>query len=532
MGQGHKKLETTLHIKTVETSEGPVEGHVYDEIAVFKGIPYASAPEGSLRFRPPQPLKVRREPLKTFQSGFVCPQDEMLGPAPGPMGEDCLNLNIWTPDKPSSGLHPVMVWIHGGGFSTGTGSNPLFDGHYLASRGVVLVTINYRLNVLGFMAHPELTAESPLHCSGNYGLQDQIFALQWLQKNIRQFGGDPENVTLFGESAGGASVAALMSSSQAAGLFSRAVVQSGGNAPRALRKLSEQNGPLASAESLGIKFARTLGFSGRGVIEKMRTLPAQSLAQSWFKTIQNDINSVGLSGSWMMNHLIIDGHVLTDSPSEIFRQGRQHNVPFLCGTTLDEGTFFQSLVFPEASHLDLYKRYVERVFGAAANQLLEHFKAKDVRAAALAIRHIWESGFFCGARFFSRSMSQIQPNTFRYLFAMPPKFFLYQIPGIDDWKERFGCYHAAELPYVFHFMPRPEMQHEDIALSEQIIDYWIRFAQTGDPNGGRAPVWPRYALPEEKYLILNHPIRHDEGFKNKQCDFMDFLEQTLFANFI
>lgn len=523
-------METAIHIKIADTQEGPVAGHVFNGIAVFKGIPYAAAPAGPLRFRPPQPPDIRREPFLAFQYGPVCPQDETLGPVSGSMGEDCLSLNIRAPENPSSGLCPVMVWIHGGGFATGSGSNPIFDGDYVARKGVVLVTINYRLNVLGFLAHPELSLESPHHCSGNYGLMDQIFALQWIQKNILLFGGDPDNVTLFGESAGGASVAALMSSPVACGLFHRAIVQSGGNAPRALRKRSESNGPLASAESLGIQFAGALGLTGGSVIEKMRSLPAQALSQSWFKIIQNDIRSAGLSGSWMMNHLIIDGHILQDSPSEIFRQGRQLNVPFLSGTTLDEGTFFQFLVFLDKPDLYKYQRYVERLFGAAAGKVLDHFNAGDIRAAERAVCNIWESGFFCGARRLTRSMSRIQPNTFRYLFAMPPKFFLYQIPGIMDWKERFGCYHAAELLYVFHFMSLPGMQHEDIVLSDQMIDYWVRFARTGDPNGGKAPAWPRYSLPDEKYLILNHPISIAEGFKNEQCDFMESLEQISLGN--
>jgi len=518
-------LETATGIKIVDTREGPVAGQVFNGIAVFKGIPYAAAPAGPLRFRPPEPPGIRREPFKAFQYSPVCPQDESLGPAFGSMGEDCLSLNIWAPENPSPDLHPVMVWIHGGGFATGEASNPIYSGDYLARKGVVLVTVNYRLNVLGFFAHPELSAESPHHCSGNYGLMDQIFALQWVQKNIRLFGGNPDNVTLFGESAGGASVAALMSSPPAFRLFSRAIVQSGGNAPPALRKLTEQNGPHASAESLGIKFARALGFTGGNVIEKMRELPAQALSQSWFKIIQNDITNVGISGSWMMNHLIVDGYVLQDSPSEIFRKGRQVNVPFLCGTTLDEGTFFQFLVFLDKPDMDRYQRYVERIFGAAADKILDHFKAADIREAERAVCGILESGFFCGARRLTRSMAKIQPKTFRYVFAMPPKFFLYAIPGIDDWRQRFGCYHAAELPYVFHFMSLPGMQPEDIALSDQIIDYWVQFARGGDPNGGAAPLWPGYSLPEEKYLILSNPIGIGEGFKNGPCDVMDHVEQ-------
>ena len=523
-------MESSIDDRIVDTGDGPVAGTIIKGIAVFKGIPYAAPPIRERRFRPPEPPAAWKEPLHAAGFGPVCPQDETLGPALRPMGEDCLSLNIWAPVTEKSGpdLFPVMVWIHGGAFSTGGGSAPIFDGTALARKGVVLVTFNYRLNVLGFLAHPELSAQSPLGVSGNYGLLDQICALQWVRTNIRAFGGNPDNVTLFGESAGGASVAALMSSPLVAGLFHRAIVQSGGNAPARLRRLASTNGPLESAESLGWNFAKKMGVDGKGAVDKLRTIPAQQLARAWFRLIESDVKGSGISGAWMINHLIIDGHVLTDSPGEIFRQGRQLNVPFLAGTTLDEGTLFQFLVLGDRPDIDQYKRYMERCFGKAAGKILDYFGALDASAAARTVRTVWESGFFCGARHLSRSMSIIQPKTFRYLFAMPPKCFLYLIPAPPDWKERFGCYHAAELPYLFHFLKLPGMEAEDRLLSNQMMDSWVRFALTGDPNGNEDLFWPRFKLEDERYLILNNLLTIGKNFKNEQCDLMDAVEQDYF----
>jgi para-nitrobenzyl esterase len=350
------------------------------------------------------------------------------------------------------------------------------------------VTINYRLSALGFLAHPELTAESPGRISGNYGILDQLFALEWVRANIGKFGGDPGNVTIFGESAGGASVIALLSSPLAGGLFHRAIAQSCGNAPPVLRKLGQSNGRLQSAESLGLRFAKKLGFEGgRGAIEKMRALPAQGLVEEWFRSIQVDAEGVGFTGSWQLNHLIIDGHALHDSPAETFRKGKQHNVPFITGTTSDEGTLFRQLMFRGIGDPGLYRYFVEKAFGPSQGRVLEEYPVTDAETAGEAACSVLGGGFFCGARRVARSMSAIQPRTFRYLFSMPPKFFLYQLPGIPDWKERFGCFHAAEIPFVISL--RHYLDGEKI-LPVKWRSYWARFAQTGDPNGDGACTGP------------------------------------------
>jgi para-nitrobenzyl esterase len=515
---------SALPKKLVETDCGPVAGYILSGVANFRGIPYASPPTGHLRWKPPEPPTPWIQPMDATRFGPVCTQDKTLFRVFGSMDEDCLNLNIWAPEKTDGGPFPVMVWLHGGGFSTGSGSLPPYDGAYFASIGIIVVTINYRLNVLGFLALPELSSEAESRTSGNYGIMDQIFALKWVINNIAKFGGDQDNVTIFGESAGGASVAALMSSPLSSGLFQRAIAQSCGNAPSILRKLDQRNGQFDSAESIGLGFAQKLGLDGqKGTLEKMRAIPAHELTQKWFKTVQEDIMLTGAVGNWMLNHLIIDGYVLKDSPGSTFLNGKQHNIPLMTGTTADEGTLFAYLTFGEKPEAGRYHHYLERAFGSAKDKIIEQFGGSEGDSIQNSACNLLGSGFFCGARRLARTMAAVQPQTYRYLFSMPPKFFLYQIPGIPDWKERFGCFHAAEIPYVFNFMLLPGMEDEDRVLAGRMAGYWARFARTGDPNGPAAPHWPKYSQKDEKYLILDNPIDTGQGFKDKECDFVEGL---------
>lgn len=517
----------SLPKKTVDTNSGPVAGYILNGVAVFKGIPYAAPPVNNLRWRPPEPPLTWKEPLDATRSGNACPQDITQFPVFEKMGEDCLLLNIWAPEKPGPGLCPVMVWLHGGGFGMGSGSMPVYDGTYFATIGVVVVTINYRLGAMGFLAHPELSLESPYGSSGNYGLMDQVFALQWVKDNISRFGGDPKNVTIFGESAGGASVVALMASPLSKGLFHRAIAQSCGNAPAHLRKLSESNAGLECAESLGLRFAGALGLEEKkGALQKLRQIPVNDLVSTWFKTVQHDPTGSGVTGAWQLNHLIVDGQVLQESPSEVFRTGNQHGVPFIIGTVADEGTMFQLFLFMGPPDLSRYRLFVEKAFGKAKDRVLEEYKAGDDQEAGAAACDILGSGFFCGARRLARSMSAVQPLTFRYLFSMPPKFFLYQIPGIPDWKKHFRCFHAAEIPFVFHFMSLPGYEEEDRALADQVAGYWARFARTGNPNGDGAPHWPMYSQQNEEYIILDNPVRTGRGYQEKGCDFAEEIEKA------
>jgi para-nitrobenzyl esterase len=518
-------LIKALPKKVVATKYGPVEGLIVNGTCIFKGIPYAAPPTGALRWKPPQPRKTWSETLSCFVNGNVCPQDTRRFPVFGHMDEDCLNLNIWASEKPA-GPCPVMVWFHGGGFGTGAGSLPPYDGSYFASLGIVVVTLNYRLGVLGFLAHPELTAESSTASSGNWGIMDQVFALKWVRDNIASFGGDPACVTIFGESAGGASVAALMSSPLTKGLFHRAIAQSPGHAPYRLRKLSERNGHFGSAESLGVQFAEKVGVADvKGAIAKMRELPANEIAQTWFDIVQQVWEHTGATGGWQLNQLIIDGHVLKEAPAEVFRQGKQHNVPFIVGTNADEGTLFEFLMFGREPNTAKYHHYLETAFDSKGkDRIIKLFGSGEGNDTRGPVSTLLGSYFQSGTRRLARSMSSLQPQTYRYLFTMPARFWLYQIPGIDDWRERFGVYHAAEIAFVFHFMVLPGLNEADRALSDQMAGYWARFAATGDPNGAGAPEWPKYSKKDESYLVFNEDVCTGQGYREDQSDCIDEIE--------
>jgi para-nitrobenzyl esterase len=298
-------------------------------IRVFKGIPYAAPAVGELRWKAPQPVQPWNGLRSVAEWGPRCVQSDRLGdldPLNKRMDEDCLYLNVWTPATSSSQSLPVMVWIHGGSNLNGAGSQPEFDGSHLASKGVVIVTINYRVDVFGFLAHPELTKESGTNSSGNYGLLDQIAALKWVQKNIRTFGGDPNRVTLFGESAGAFDVSLLMASPLTKGLFTRAIGESGG----ALTTIAAFGPkPLQIGEQDGVKFVRAMGVNS---IAELRTRSAQEVLEA---AIKNPITyAFG----------VVDGYVVPEHPASIYAEGKQSDVPLLVGWNADEGSLFAARV--------------------------------------------------------------------------------------------------------------------------------------------------------------------------------------------
>jgi para-nitrobenzyl esterase len=504
-----------------------VKGIIVDDVRGYLGIPYAAPPVGNLRWQPPVSPEPWKEPRYMDKFGPACPQSEViLTQNSEDMNEDCLVLNIWTPATSQAESLPVMMFLHGGGFARGSGSEPMCNETYLARRGIVLVTINYRLGAFGFLSHPALTAESPYHSSGNYGIMDQIMALKWIQANIRKFGGNPDNVTIFGHSAGGVSVVTLMTSTLAKGLFHQAIAQSCGYAPTVIRHLSETQNGLESMESLGIGFARRLGVASQtNLLEAMRAKPWQEIVIAWEKAVQNKQAATRVSGAWMLNHVILDGYVLTQSPGEAFKSGKQHNIPFMTGTTADEGSVMPFLM--NLSTAEKYHAYLERCFGKQVQKVLEPYPAQDKTVVSKTVRRLLGDGFLGGARALARSMSAVQPKTFLYQFIMKPKIFTFQVPNVKDWQEEFGCYHGAELPYIFHFLPGSKFKDEDRKLSDQMIGYWIRFARSGDPNGDGAVHWPAYDLSEEKHLILDKLIKVGHHLNEQVCDLIDELSEAL-----
>ncbi len=521
-----KNLMSILKDKVIMTTSGPVKGITVEGVNGYLGIPYAASPAGNLRWKPPVPPEPWKETRLMDKFSPICPQAEgMLTQELVEIDEDCLTLNIWTPAKSQADSLPVMMFLHGGGFARGSGSEPMYNKPHLAKRGVVLVTINYRLGVFGFLAHPALTAESPQHGSGNYGLMDQVMALQWIKQNIRRFGGNPDNVTIFGQSAGGGSVVALMASPLSKGLFHRAIAQSGGYLPSAIRHLNKAQDGLDSMESLGMGFVEKLGVSNKdNPLSELRARPWQEIVSTWERAVQNKQANTRVSGGWMLNHVIVDGYVLTQPPGKAFRTGAQHNVPFMTGTTADEGSIMPYLM--NLFTLEKYFDYLERCFGQQWQKVLELYPAQDNDSAPKAASRLLGNSFVAGARAVARAMSAIQPRNYLYQFTTLPKVFVFQVPGVKDCEAEFGCYHAGELPYLFHFLPGSKVKDADRKLSEEMMGYWVRFARNGDPNGDGAPQWPAYNLPEEKHLILDNPVQVGQHLNQEACDVIDELAEV------
>ena len=448
-------------------------------VRVFKGIPYAAPPVGELRWRPPRQVAPWEGTRQVGEWGPRCMQSSRLGdidPLNKRMGEDCLYLNVWTPARAASERLPVMVWIHGGSNNVGAASQPDYDGTNLAKKGVVVVTVNYRLDVFGFLAHPELTKESGTASSGNYGLLDQIAALQWVQKNIAAFGGNPDLVTVFGESAGAFDISLLMTSPLAKGLFARVIGQSGG----ALTPVPAVGPkPLRIGEEEGSKFGQALGASS---IAELRAKSAQDVLQA----------AVAAPISYGFG--VVDGYVVPEHPARLFAQGKQHDVPLLVGWNQDEGTLFAERLAKWGPGLPSYAERVQAQFKNDADAVLKLYPSggsltEDKAAfATLFGDQIIGYGAWAWAE---RASSAAKAPTYRYYFTRRP-------PGAPELSlnplAAPGVYHAAELYYMWNNLQIRDWPWaaEDRRLADVMASYWVNFAKTGDPNGEGLPQWPAY----------------------------------------
>jgi para-nitrobenzyl esterase len=466
----------------VQVDGGQVEGESVGSVTVYKAIPFAAPPVGELRWRAPGPVAPWRGVRQTASFAPACMQMgvSMPGETPPKVSEDCLYLNIWTPQKPARGRRPVMVFIHGGGFSNGSASMPLYWGDELARHNVVVVTFGYRLGAFGFLALPELSAESGGHGSGNYGLLDQIAALDWVKRNIAAFGGDPDRVTIFGQSAGSMSVSLLMATPLAKGLFERAIGESGGVfeplqlAPDWL---------LAGAQRQGEVYAASLGAAS---LAELRAMPAARLLGGKAATI---------------THPVIDGFTLTASPFEIFSEGRQNDVPLLIGFNEAEA---RSLVDLSAVRAATFDADIRSAFGPLPPALMAAYphatdtEAKQARADfERDLRFGWD--MWTWARLQAATGSR---PVYYYHFTQAPPF----PPGsvYAGW----GASHYAELWYSFgHLGQEPwAWTSYDRVLSKAMTTYWTNFAKTGDPNGPSVPTWPKFGKVRGQALYLGTPI--------------------------
>jgi para-nitrobenzyl esterase len=494
------------------TASGTVVGAVADGVASWKGIPYAAPPLGELRWKAPQPVAPWTGERAATAYAHDCMQEPFpsdAAPLGTPPDEDCLYLNVWAPEAFAGRKLPVMVWIHGGGFVNGGSSPAVYDGSAFARRGVVLVSMNYRLGRFGFFAHPALSAESPKGPLGNYGYLDQIAALHWVQANVAAFGGDPANVTVFGESAGGGSVNMLMTSPLAKSLFHKAIVQSGGGraggimTPRKLREAGA-NGQ-ASAEATGVAFAKLAGVTGEdaAALAALRKLPAKDIVRGLGMMTMGQQQDT-YSGP------MIDGQVVTAEAETVFRAGQQAKVPYLIGANNRE---FGFMPLPPAAVDGMLAR-----FGAEKDAVLKAYDPEGTGDKGEAGIGLMSDGAMVEpARLLARVHAASGQPTYQYRFS-------YVASSLRPTTK--GALHATEIPFVFQTVRAKYAEAtsaDDEKLAAAANAYWVAFARSGEPSGEGLPKWPRYDPKDDTILdfALSGPLPKKDPWQAR----LDFIEK-------
>lgn len=477
----------------VRTQAGPVVG-IGGPVHAFLGIPYAAPPVGELRWRAPQRVTPWRDERPALQFGDDFPQAPNTLLRAARRSEDCLYLNVWTPADASPGSLPVLVWLHGGGFVAGSGSDVRCDGAAFAAAGAVVVTLNYRSGLFGFFAHPSLSNRSPSGTSGNYGLLDQIAALQWVRDNITAFGGAPERVSLFGVSAGSASIALLLTCPQARGLFQRAMLHS----PGTCRPLAS----LADAEAAGLRLGDD--------IDALRRLDANAL---FAKTPLLVPAMRGLTTPRVLRP-IRDGWLVPQDELAAFDAGRFQPMPLLLGTNEDEGTKLTAS-WTVTTRAD-YDALLASSFGPLAAQAAALYPADDDAGVRARVGELFgDTQFNYGTWRLGCASADAGQPTYRYVFRR-------RRPGLAD-----GPHHGDEVAYVFDTLDLQRAQggfdvdDTDRAVAAAMHGAWLRFAQTGDPNGGDLPTWPRLDRQGQVHLAFGDAIVAGSGWRVPQMHFLD-----------
>ena len=480
----------------VAVDAGTLAGTVEtDGVRVFKGIPFAAPPTGNLRWREPQPLAPWTGVRDASDFGDRCQQ--MPFPPYRPIGgsgmsEDCLYLNVWS--APDSNKRPVLVWIHGGGFGYGYSNQAWYDGARFVQKGVVYVSINYRVGVMGFLAHPELTSESPNKTSGNYALLDQIAALQWVRRNIASFGGDPENITIFGESAGAISVSVLTASPLAKGLFQRAIGNSGAGLGTTVDTLPVR--PLPWAEKRGVAFAEAA--EARSVSD-LRALPAAKIAALG----ESAPKYLFEPGQFAPN---IDGYLLRESPEDTFARGGQNNVALIAGWNLKEGDVFianskrRGVCKPDwagVQSVDAFKSQAQKLFGSNAEAFLKLYPHASDAEARLSAEFMAGDTIvnYATWKWADLQRRSGKSDVYVYLFSkQPPPESPLGVPT-----------HASEIPYAFdnQRMIKWSWNDADRNVARLMSTYYANFAKSGDPNGPGLPLWPRYDTARPQHVVFD-----------------------------
>jgi para-nitrobenzyl esterase len=457
----------------VRTPAGAVQGDAVSGTNIFKGIPYAAPPIGPLRWRPPQALPAWAGVRAAHEFGAACIQptprfQSIYSENIGLTSEDCLTLNIWAPANVHNA--PVFFWIHGGALAGGSSKETLYDGARMAARGVIVVSINYRLGILGFLAHPQLSAESADGVSGNYGLLDQIQALHWVHDNIAAFGGDSANVTIAGESAGGLSVMYLMAAPSARGLFAKAIAESAYMV--SAQELKRQSYGTPAAEETGARVAAALQAPN---IAALRAANAQALTD-------------GATALGFFPFLTIDGHVLNDQLVNVFDRGEQAHVPLLAGFNSGEIRSLRILAPQPSANAADYERVIRARYGDLADAYLRLYPSADLEESVIA--NTRDALYGWTAERLARKQTAIGQPSFLYLFD-------HGYAAADAM--HLHAFHGSELPYVWDNLDRitpawPKMPDtpQEAALGEAMIDYWTSFARSGHPEAAHAPAWPAY----------------------------------------
>jgi para-nitrobenzyl esterase len=477
------------------TESGTVSGMLNSEgtVRVFKGIPFAAPPVGDLRWKPPRPPLPWHGTRPADKFGPACMQTDVYGDIhfrDVQPSEDCLNLTIWLPAHFTQAKLPVIVWFYGGGFLAGGNSETRYDGENLAKKGVIIVSPNYRLGVFGFLSHPELTRESELHASGNYGLLDQVAALHWVLRNIAEFGGDPRNITIAGESAGSLSVSALMASPLSKDLFQRAIGESGAFFP------SQPGGslhlkPLAETEQVGVKFAASMGATS---LAQLRAMPANDLLQAAAKMNRGFVFKPN-----------IDGYFLTTDLRPIYEKGAQSHVPLLAGWNANELDISVRLA-PEEPTAKSFTEQAQARFAGDASEFLKLYPAATDREALLSAEALASDDFisFSTWKWMDMQTKTGDAPVYQYRFdqnpAVKPGAMIGPVPASEG-----GARHACEIQYVFETLKFEEgvpWTPADFKVSEEMASYWTNFAKTGNPNGDDLPTWPSYKS-QDGYQVMH-----------------------------
>jgi para-nitrobenzyl esterase len=493
----------------IKIDDGLIEGTQTNSLKKYLGIPYADSPVGVLRWAPPRPVKPWVGIRDASVDGKICyqpfqPSDFYnRNPEKSSMSEDCLNLNVWTRAERREEKLPVMVWIHGGALVWGSGSE--YKGEELTKRGVILVTINYRLGPLGFYAHPELNDENNGH-SGNQGYRDQIAALKWVQDNIKEFGGDPDNVTIFGESAGSWSVNVLQASPLSQGLFHKVIGQSGARL-LPLTHLTIESNYSDSALEHGLNLTKIMSDKKNTSLDDLRDIPAEEII--------NRVEQDPTYSTTFDSLTIIDGEVLPEAVSTIFSKGNQANTPVLIGSTADEATTFDpKMLAPEFTEFlkysDLIKTSINQMIPNVDKRIFDYYPTNNEDISKESwINFTTDAMFTAPMQDWGNLMSTVDSQAYLYIWDHHPK-----VNGTSEFK----AFHAAEVPYVFGGMDMfdIDLTEDDIVLSNTMMDIWTNFAKTGNPSLPGKFVWPAFESSDQKYLSIGLVIEEKQNLRSEK----------------